>query len=365
MQNDKTHTWYIIANPAAGRNAVARRWTVLQFFLQEHLPNHILIQTERRGQATELAAAAIQAGYRKIIAVGGDGTNHEVVNGILQQTHIPTTDITYALLPVGTGNDWIRTHNISKNWKEWIAMIQAENTLLQDIGVIKYFENGQPMQRFFVNVAGMAYDAFVVRYAEAHKRWVIHKMLYLLMVVRCLFKYRLTKARITFDNQVVEDYFYTINAGICKYSGGGMRLVPHADATDGLLALTIAKQVSKLSVLLNTYRFYNGTLGKHPQIDLYQTTAIRIESLEKSQPLWVEADGEFLGDAPVEISTLPKALKIIIPKGAQVKERPRDERKIKSAKSAGDKKILPKKVTCRPFLRINSIGIAIVRINLN
>lgn len=313
MQNEKSNTWYIIANPAAGKNAVARRWQALQTFLQQHLPNHTAVLTERRGQATELALAAIQQGYRRIIAVGGDGTNFEVVNGILQQQEVPATDILYALLPIGTGNDWIRTHHIPRDWEKWLAMLKSENTLLQDVGVVQYFSNGKPAQCFFVNVAGMAYDAFVVHYAEQYKKWIIHKLLYLFMVMRLLFKYSLTRARVTFNEQTVEDYCYTINVGICRYSGGGMSLVPHADPTDGQLAITLARKVSKIGVLINTYRFYNGSLGRHPKIDLYQTTNIQVESLQKDQPLWVEADGEFLGDAPAAFSVLPKALKIIVP----------------------------------------------------
>lgn len=313
MQNEKSTTWYIIANPAAGKNAVAHQWQSLQIFLQEYLPDHLVVLTERRGQATELAIEAIRQGHRKIIAVGGDGTNFEVINGILQQQEVPSTDISYALLPVGTGNDWIRTHGIPKDWHQWLEMLNAGHTLLQDVGVVQYFSNGEPAQRFFVNVAGMAYDAFVVRYAEQHKRWIIHKTLYLFLVFRLLFKYRLARARVIFNNQIVEDYFYTINIGICRYSGGGMSLVPHADPADGQLALTLARKVSKIGVLINTYRFYNGTLGEHPKTDLYQTAHIRVESLQKNQALWVEADGEWLGDAPAVFSILPKALKIIVP----------------------------------------------------
>lgn len=313
MQHNKLNTWYIIANPAAGKNAVARCWQALEAFLKQHLPNHVAVKTQRRAHATELAQEAIRQGYRKIIAVGGDGTNFEVINGILQQREVPATDITYALLPVGTGNDWIRTHQIPKNWEKWMQMLQNGKTLLQDVGVVHFFEKGTAAQRYFANVAGMAYDAFVVRYAEQYKRWVIHKILYLFMVLRCLFKYRLTRARLIFNEQLMEDYFYTINIGICRYSGGGMRLVPHADPVDGQLALTVARRVSKLGVLLNTYRFYNGTLGEHPQIDLYQTPHIRVEPLENEQSLWVEADGEFLGDAPAAFSLLSKALRIIVP----------------------------------------------------
>ncbi|MBK7871661.1 MAG: hypothetical protein IPJ74_13780 [Saprospiraceae bacterium] len=161
-----------------------------------------------------------------------------------------------------------------------------------------------------MNVAGMAYDAFVARFAERYKKWVAHKILYLLMVIRCLFLYRLPKAKVIFDEQSDEDFYYTINVGIARYSGGGMQLVPHADPTDGLLALMLARRLTKLGVLLNTYRFYNGTLHRHPKIDIFQTKHIKVTSDEF---IGLEADGEWLGTTPVKFSVLPQALKILIP----------------------------------------------------
>jgi diacylglycerol kinase family enzyme len=114
-----------------------------------------------------------------------------------------------------------------------------------------------------------------------------------------------------FNGRKVEDEFYTINVGLCRYSGGGMQLVPHAIPDDGLLALTFARKLPKLEVLLQSGRFYKGTLLEHPRIEGYQTDHVRVEAAD-DEPCLVEADGEFLGQTPVEFSIIPAALKLAL-----------------------------------------------------
>lgn len=309
MQNKK---WYIIINPAASNGAVARQWEKILPQIEMHLADFTFAFTQYRGHGMALAADAIRQGYRHIIGVGGDGTNNEVINGIFSQTLVAPAEIVYTLFPIGTGNDWIRSYGIPKKIDDWLKMLAAGKTQLQDIGLVRYHQHGQQAQRYFANVAGMAYDAFVVQYAERYKRWVVHKFFYLLLVMRCLFMYRLRPAKVVFDKQEESNFYYTINVGICKYSGGGMQLVPHALPDDGLLALTLARRVTKLGVLFNTYRFYNGTLGKHPKITTHQVKEISVQGLE-GLSTWVEADGELLGETPVGFTVLPKALRVLVP----------------------------------------------------
>lgn len=310
MQNEKQ--WYIIVNPAAGNGVAKRLWPGIKTVLTEKFPQSTIVYSEYQDHAITLVQEAVQAGFRHIMAVGGDGTNHETANGILKQTVVPSTEITYVLLPVGTGNDWIRTHGIPKEINQWVQMVENGKTTLQDVGVLDYVSEGKSKNRFFVNVAGLAYDGFVVQYIEENKKKVKNSLFYLFMIVRCIFMYRLRKARIRWNGQEDVGKHYTINAGICKYSGGGMSLVPHAVADDGSLALTIAGNVSKLGVLLNSYRFYNDSILGHRKIEGYHTKEIFVEEMDDG-PILLEADGEFLGQAPVRITILEKALKIIVP----------------------------------------------------
>jgi len=126
-----------------------------------------------------------------------------------------------------------------------------------------------------------------------------------------IFKYKIHRAKLIFDEQKIIDYFYIINVGICKYSGGGMQLVPHAVPNDGNFALTFVRKISKLDVILNSYRFYNSSLLEHSKVEGSLTKKIRVETMD-DEPTGVEVDGEYIGESPVEFSILPKALKIII-----------------------------------------------------
>ena len=235
MQNETN--WYIIVNPAAGNGVASRLWPNIKPVLLDRIPNATIVHTEYPDHAIELVESAVKSGFRYFIAVGGDGTNHEMANGILQQKIVPSTEITYALLPVGTGNDWIKTYGIPKNINQWLDMLLRGNTFLQDVGILDYHKEGQKHLRYFVNVAGLAYDGFVVHFIERNKKKVKNSLFYLFMIVRCIFRYNLIKARITFNGQEDTGYHYTINAGICKYSGGGMSLVPHAISNDFVVKL--------------------------------------------------------------------------------------------------------------------------------
>ncbi|HMO41458.1 MAG TPA: diacylglycerol kinase family lipid kinase [Saprospiraceae bacterium] len=307
MQNEK---WYIIINPAAGNGAGRRQWARIEATIRAQLPNSTLTFTESPGHAIALVAEALRQGYRHFIGAGGDGTNNEMINGIFTQAEVPTSEVHYTLLPLGTGNDWVRTHRIPHRLSDWLSMLAAGKVLLHDIGLLTFQAQDERRQRYFINVAGLAYDAFVVAYTNRYRRWAVHKWSYLLMVLRCLFLYRLPRAQVLFDGQCFDHHYYTINIGIGRYSGGGMQLTPHAMPNSGQLALTLARRVSKLGVIFNIWRFYNGTLPQHPKIDIFQTKHIEVLS---EQNVGLEADGELLGETPVTCTILPGALRVIVP----------------------------------------------------
>ena len=306
---DSQPFWHIIANPTSGNGKVARRWPEIERLLQDMGFSYSVHFTERRGHAIRLVEDAILKGRRHILGIGGDGTNHEIANGILGQQFVPPTDIFYALLPSGTGNDWARQYAIPADPRLRLERLLEMKTVFQDAGLVKYFRDGKPESRFFINVAGMAYDGFIgKKLSENH---ITNRLQYLLLVAKYLFDYQLRKARILFDNQEVEDFFYTINIGLCRYSGGGMQFVPQAVPDDGLFALTLARRHSKWEVLLQTRNFYNGTILNHPKIEGFQAKSIRVEQVGDT-PTLLEADGEFLGETPVEFLLLEKALRVVM-----------------------------------------------------
>lgn len=301
--------WHIIANPAARGWAVERQWPQIERLLQELGFAYTVHFTERPGHAAQLVENALLKGGRYILGIGGDGSNHEIVHGIFSQQFVPPSEVSYALLPFGTGNDWARQYGIPNDPRLRLQRLLELKTVQQDIGWVQYQRDGQTLSRYFVNVAGMAYDGFIGK--KLIENPARNKAHYLLKVAQYLTVYKLTKARITFDGQSVEDYFYTINMGLCRFSGGGMQLVPQAVPDDGLFALTFARKISKLEVLLQTPRFYNGTLLQHSKIEGHQARNIRVEHLDDT-PTLLEADGEYLGETPVVFEILERALRVVL-----------------------------------------------------
>lgn len=302
--------WYIIINPNAGNGSLKSKTPQLFNLLDSKLIVYDYIFTKFRGHAIQLSSDAIILGYRKIMAVGGDGTNHEVINGIILQDRIPSLEVQFHSIPAGTGNDWIRHHALPLSWNKSIDRVIKGNTMEQDIGVVLFYSGDKEKKRYFYNVAGMAYDAFVVNELE-QKGKKSNSIAYLISMFFYLFKYKLNNVRIGFCGKIIYDKVYSINVGICKFSGGGMSLVPHAIHNDGLLALTIAKQLIKISILFNTYRFYNQTILNHSKIDGYKTDEIYIKSTDE-QELLLELDGELVGKGPIKFAVLPNALKFIV-----------------------------------------------------
>jgi diacylglycerol kinase (ATP) len=309
-ENFSQHPWWIILNPVAGNGLAAKKRPEIEQLLQKYEFEYHLVETTAKEQAYQLVEEGIKAGYRYIMGIGGDGTNNEVVNGMLKQKLIPPMELIYTLIPLGTGNDWIKQHRIPSNWKKWIPKIATAKVISHDAGLLQYSQNGKTKERYFVNVAGLAYDAFVTSRKVEGSATFLPQVYYLWQVVACLFQYDLRKANIRFNNKVITNRFYTINIGICKYSGGGMQLVPHADPQSGELALTIAGPVSKAAILLHVPLIFLGKLHRHPQVNIYKTKEIEITAVGGEATL-VEVDGEFLGETPVKCVIVEKAFRTL------------------------------------------------------
>ncbi len=303
--------WYIVMNPVAGGGKASKEWDKMVNLFNKHQMSFEVGKTKDKDHAIDLTISAIEKGYRNIIAIGGDGTNNEVVNGIFKQTKVKPSEIKYTLIPVGTGNDWIRTYKIPKNYKKWIPLISQKKTVKQDIGYVTYYSEGIQKDRYFVNVAGMAYDAFIGM-KSAEKKGGVSKLVYLSLVISQLFKYKNRKAAVLFENQIVEAEFYSINVGICKYSGGGMQLCPHAIPNDGLLALGYDTGLTKSEVILITPSLFTGNIAKHKKVFAHQVKSLKVEAREET-PTLLEVDGEFLGETPCEFTIRENVLNVIIP----------------------------------------------------
>jgi len=303
--------WLIIVNPNAGVKKGVKDWPLISRLLNSAGISHLCVLTEHRDHANQLAGEFILEGYRNIAVVGGDGTMNEVVNGIFLQKHVSPSAITLGMIPVGTGNDWCRTFGIPFNYKEAIRILQNGKTFLQDVGKISYFKNQEPIQRYFINIAGMGYDALVAKKTNISKeKGRGGPLTYLFFVFSSLFQYKFIEAVIEVDDQLVfKGEMFSMNVGICKFNGGGMMQVPAAIPDDGLFDVTLIKKAPKWMVIRHASKLYDGTLVKLPFISTYRGKSIRIRSVGK---IYLEADGESLGHSPFVYEIFQQRLKVVV-----------------------------------------------------
>ncbi len=305
MQNK----WLAIINPASRGGKSRRKFSeILDMLHREHIPFHSVV-TEHKGHGISLTQDALREGYRSFLCIGGDGTMNEVINGIFAQNEISVHECSVSMLAIGMGKDWIKTIGIPPTVEDAILAIKKGKTYLQDVGKVTYYVEKQKRHRFFANVAGIGYDAFVTEIANTMKKHGRSGTLpYLLTLIICLVRYKHKKVRLTVDDMQKEADAFSMNIGICKYSGGGMKQVPNAIPDDGLFDVTFIKNVTKLDVLKNVKNLYDGSFVKHPKVETFRGKDITIHAQPRID---LEVDGENVGHSPFHFTILPKSLKVV------------------------------------------------------
>ena len=305
--------WYLIINPAASGGKVKKKWAeIKKLFLANEIEFEYAF-TEYPMHALKIVETAVKNGHRNFIGIGGDGTNNEIINGLLKQKEVPSTELLYTLFPLGTGNDWIKTHRIPKNAKKWFSAMTTATIKPHDAGLVLFEHNEVMTSRFFINVAGLGYDAFVVKTLKQEEIQMDNQLAYLSGVFRCLFKFKPRPVRLKIDEKQMEEVYFTINIGICKYSGGGMQMVPHAQFDDGKLALLTAKDITPLNIILNFPKLYGGRVKNYKKALLEKSKNILVEAAKNTPPTYIEVDGELIGQAPAEFSVQEKAFNVLVP----------------------------------------------------
>ena len=193
-------SWKVIVNLKAGSGKCDRDWPAIKDLLEKLGVVFSFDITEYKYHAIELVRKAIHEGYRNFIAVGGDGTLHEVLDGIMSQSAISYIEMTVAVIPVGSGNDWIRSHNIPESYRDAVEAIAKGSTTQQDIAEVSTFKDGKPHMTYMVNIGGMAFDANVCFHFERMKsKGRSGKMLYVEGVLKAFFGYSSHKFKVVID----------------------------------------------------------------------------------------------------------------------------------------------------------------------
>ena len=299
--------WFVIVNPTSGNGASKKKWPLIFKELVNQNFDFDFTITNYKTHAIEILHNALNKGYKNFISVGGDGTLHTIVNGILSSGYKNISEITIGIIPIGTGNDWVKTYNISKDYKKAIEIIKHKKTIYQDIGKLELTETNEII--YFNNLAGIGFDGYVVN--KVHKFKNLGFLAYLIGAIVSLTSYKKTFLEIYFNNNVIKDKTLMVLIGLCKYSGGGMQLTKDPDSTDGLFDISIIYKVNIIDILSNLSSLFNGKITNNKLVNNYKTDLIKVNVLDKENT-YIQADGELVKTSNFNVSILKNALNFII-----------------------------------------------------
>ena len=293
-----------LVNPAAENGAAGRRWPELA-----HEAASLGLQgetrfSERPGHLTELAREAA-ADADLLVAVGGDGTVNEVVNGIAG------LDVELALIPRGTGGDFVRTFGIPGKLDRAVEVALRGRTRAIDLGRGRYRSwAGEDEESYFANIASAGMSGAIAKRTNETSKALGGKVSYAWATVAVFSRWRSDEVRVRVDGTERAGRMHDVIVANGRYLGGGMKMVPEAEPDDGLLDVLLIGDLTKRDLLLTMPKTYRGKHLPHPKATLLRGTTVEIDAPE---PLPVELDGEQPGTTPVCFEIVPRALRLRVP----------------------------------------------------
>jgi len=298
----------LIVNPEAANGAVGKNWPRIRDFLQAEGAKFDAVLTEEPGHATQLARQALDDGYRTIVAVGGDGTVNEVLNGLVEKGSVDP-EVALGLIPCGTGSDFPRVLDIPRDYMEACRQLLRLEPRLVDLGRITCLREGREVERYFINAAGLGFDGEVADLVNRFPKVLGGTITYLACLLIGLVAYRNKNVELSFDGQPVRGRVNSVIVCNGRYFGGGMFIAPGAAFDDGLFYVVILGNLNKLEVVMNVPRVYKGTHLTHPKVSHFSAKEIHIEAQER---MFLQAEGELIGEAPATFQVIPRALRVLV-----------------------------------------------------
>ncbi len=301
-----------VVNPASANGRTRRTWGTLERYLrQEGLEFEVLCTTQPK-DATYITQEALHKDYQRIVSVGGDGTLNEVVNGFFNgDGQKIKKDAFLSIIPMGTGGDFARMFTVSsKPDRVYEVMAQGEAKEIDIVRGTYTGWNGQKESRFYINVADVGLGSEAVYHVNRNSKILRGFLSFLIFGLYSVFTYKNKFLTIKVDDREAyagRSSMVVVSNGC--YFGGGMKIAPHANLSDGLLDVVIVKDLSKMELLRNVPGIYSGQHLNDPGIDFLQGRKIEIISEED---IFVELDGESPGIGNLEFEIIPADMKLII-----------------------------------------------------
>jgi YegS/Rv2252/BmrU family lipid kinase len=298
-----------VVNPASANGSTGRRWPEIA---REAADAGLAGETrfsEHSGHVAELAREAAENGVELIVVVGGDGTVNEAVNGLMDVR--PEARPELAVLPRGTGTDFVRTFRIPTGVADAVAVAGSGRALAIDAGRVTYRSwSGAEESAYFANIASAGMSGAVAQRANSSSKALGGKISFLWATLAVFARWRNAEIVVEVDEERRGGLMYDVIVANCRYLAGGMHMTPTADPSDGLFDVLLIGDITKTDLVLTLPKVYRGTHLPHPKAELLRGRRVVVDA---PTPLPIELDGEQPGTTPASFEIVPEALRLRIP----------------------------------------------------
>jgi len=295
-----------LVNPASANGSTGRHWPELEARARALGLAGETRTSEHPGHLVGLAEEAATEGVSTIVAVGGDGTVHEIVNGIMRSPH--AGEVTLALVARGTGKDCARSLRIPRRFEAAVRAARDGEVRTLDVGRATYrAPDGSEETAYFANFAGAGISGAIARRANASSKAMGGRMSFFVATLTVFARWRAAPMTATVGDERRSGPMFEVLAMNGDYTAGGMRAAPDAKLDDGLLDVVLIGDVTKADFVRTFPKIYRGRHLSHPKIELLRGPSVRVET---EHPLPVVLDGEQPGTTPATFELLPRALRV-------------------------------------------------------
>jgi YegS/Rv2252/BmrU family lipid kinase len=294
-----------LVNPASNNGATGKRWPELAHRAARLGLSGETLFSERPGHLIELAASAVDRGATLVVAVGGDGTLNEVVNGIAQK------NVDLATIPLGTGMDFVRTYSIPTKFEDAVRVALDGTPRTIDAGRVRYRTwGGDDAMRWFANVGSVGMSGAVAQRANGMSKALGGKATFFYALTRVFFEWENTEVTVKLDDGERVGRMHDVIVANGVWHGGGMMLAPGARPDDGRFDVVIIGDIGKVDFLTTAPKLYKGKHVAHPKVEVVRSARVEVDAAEH---LPIEVEGEQVGTTPATFEVVPGALRVRVP----------------------------------------------------
>ncbi|NMA04367.1 MAG: diacylglycerol kinase family lipid kinase [Clostridiales bacterium] len=288
-------SYLFIVNPIAGKGRARKTIPIIKKIMEDNNCSYKIKITEKAGDGQLFAREAKTGGYSTVVSVGGDGTLHEVINGMVGGRQ------RLGIVPAGTGNDFARSLDIPLSIEDATENLLRGKTALIDLGKLN--------SEHFINFCSVGLDALIAEEANKIKKYFSSTYSYIIGVIKALSKFKSIKIELTIDNKKYNEEIMLVAVCNGAYYGGGMNIAPQAKVFDGQFDICVVRKMPKLKLLFLFPTIFKGKHIKYNEVKIYRGKSVQVFSGEE---MHVNADGDIVDSRPVNFEILHNKIEVIV-----------------------------------------------------